>query len=224
MKRLALGACAAALLAVSACMLPPFDVQVSRAFAAARKMEQVAAIGPLDIWRRLATGREVYFLPSRALGPPHGLLMVADSYGGSLRHVGLDPFGEPWITLEQSFVAIAAGDRLGFAVHMLKDPSAAGDRFILLAPGTDREYVRFSYDPLTGMINHMGLVSWTDLGGGSAGELVGVSFLPRDDLSIDEMSLLAHTGSGDHVEHELVVDAGVTAGALQSGKDLSCFP
>ena len=189
-------------------MLPPFDVQLSRALAVARSMEHLATIGPVDLWERPVAGRELCFLPSRSLGPRSGLLVMADSYGGSLRYVYTDPLdGQAWITMDIRFNADNTANRFGFVVHMLKGAAAGQDAFLLVTPGMVDEYTRFEIDPASYAWATQVYQHWWEIAVGAPADLAGVSLLPRNDPASDEMTFLAHNGGGAHEEHEHFVNA-----------------
>ncbi len=129
MKRFFLAAAAAFILFISltTCMLPPFDAELSLAYATASKMNLEAEIGPLYRYQGDFDGSDYFFLPSKTFGPRRGFIVTFQQYRGKVFYVNGDGSGNSWIEGEGLDFELSNGDSDAFnqAAFAIKDSSAS---------------------------------------------------------------------------------------------------
>ena len=139
--------------ALGGCFLPIFDLETSLAYQTASKMDKVGTIGPLGISEdRIAGASEYYYVPSRMLGPFHGLLVVADESGMSFAYLAPDPSNNNEIREVQNesrFFENGDITRFGYTVAPLFNTAAPPPDdayFIAFASGDDAEIEVWGFD------------------------------------------------------------------------------
>ncbi len=133
------------------CFLPIFDLDISLAYQTASKMDKVGTIGPVAISEDQIVGAsEYYYVPSRMLGPTHGLLVVADESGMSFAYLAPDPLNNNIreVRKETRFFDNGDATRFGYTVGPIFDDSGTVDDgyFVAFASGDDAELETWGFE------------------------------------------------------------------------------
>ncbi len=155
-RRAALRIAAAALLVVlalalvSGCFLPIFDLETSLAYQTASKMNKLGTIGPIQLdGGDLPAGADYFYLPSRMVGPPNGLVVVSADGGLTLHYIAPDPFDGSIRALDKKIFAFDNSDAgaYGFTVAPLVDGSLTVEDayFIAHSTGADAYLATWGY-------------------------------------------------------------------------------
>ncbi len=196
-------------LLLPACTLPPYDQDISLAALTAGRMEQVAVVGPFQLWRGNYDGRELSFLPAKedllAGADPRGYLVAASDYAVDLAAVEVS--GGSY-TLSGSYGAQMDNSdptRFSYTAETVKrtlDPTAFNLQVVVFDPTSgERTYLQFNqyFDttatgtpidlktPLSGL----GLVS---------PKAIGVRIAPAADPTYDTLQVLCRDSSGNLAE------------------------
>ncbi|MBN1836103.1 MAG: hypothetical protein JW820_09655 [Spirochaetales bacterium] len=193
-----LGAAGALALGLAACSFPPYDEGLSLGMLAARKMDPVAAVGPLNLWYGDFQELETRFLLSQsnliAGLPIEGYVVALGTYNARMFAVERDVLDtNHWIG-EERWMSVDNSDpnEFSISVDVAKDPTFGGGDLIAFAFQDAGKYLvtRDLLQPLEGEGDFpLDFLIETEFGVSGA-EIVGATLVPASDTNYDEVLVL----------------------------------
>ncbi len=194
---------------LAGCLVPPFNLDLTRAYQTASRMKEVADIGPVSFWMGSGAGGEITYLPSRTLFAgetpgaevTHGLLLASGDYGPRAWYLDEDPMGKPVVYGDrQFFIDSTDSNRYNWQIFMVKATAGPPDFFIVQDQSTGA-LNRIQYNRYADLqLNPDPPVSWASVVT-PMGSLAGFSYL----TATDEASFLDND-AGNYYDRRARVD------------------
>lgn len=195
-------------IALTGCLLPPFDLGVSLGSQLISRMTLEVELPEIEFYLGRVADGEYFFVPSASQGLDHGFLVTRGDAGATIAYTGKDSSGQQFRNDEEEVIVAEPAPEGTFPVSVfpLKNTLDTVDGIYVVASSADREYQEYewnSFDPNAAPMKGGGDSDIADHVGGYAPAF--------NSASISYIISFALTGTGEYQEAVTeYTDRGVT--------------